>query len=59
MRKMHINIELVPVEVAKKVLKRQQALAKRSRKAKLVVKKLAIVRRQPQTNRRKSEVLTS
>jgi hypothetical protein len=39
MRKKYLHFEIVPVEVAKKILKRESSVAKRHGKRKLAVKK--------------------
>ncbi len=40
MRKKYLHFEVVPVEVAKKILEQESSTAKRNGKRKLVVKKL-------------------
>lgn len=59
MRKTILHYEIVPVEVAEKVLKLQSSPAKRSGKRKLVVKKSGRAANGRHAAPKKVEVLTS
>ena len=57
MKKKYIHYELVPVEVAKKILERESSPAKRNGKRKLVVKKSGRAAKGRHTVPKKVEVL--
>jgi len=57
MRKTYLHFEIVPVEVAEKILEQESSPAKRNGKRKLAVKKSGKARSGPRAQPKKVEVL--